>query len=77
MSSETMALAESADTGHFVTLMTKQIFGLKAAPRVFCKTDNKSLKGHEKSSAWSNNQFILLVMYKWIEDKVWMQYTLH
>ena len=27
--------------------------------------------------AWSNNQFILLVMCKWIEDHVWMQYTLH
>ena len=33
---------------------------------------------HEEddASAWSNNQFILLVMYKWIEDQVWMQYTL-
>ena len=46
MSSETMAAPESADTGHFVTLMTKQIFGLKAAPRVFCRTDHKSLKEH-------------------------------
>ena len=23
-------------------------------------------------SAWSNNQFILLVISKWIEDQVWM-----
>ena len=30
----------------------------------------------DDTSAWSNNQFILLVMCKWIEDQVWMQYTL-
>ena len=29
--------------------MTKEIFGLKTAPRVFCKTD-KSLEEHLKSS---------------------------
>ena len=45
-----MALAESADAGHFVALMIKEIFGLKAAPRAFCKTDNKSLEEHLKSS---------------------------
>ena len=39
MASETMAIAESADAGHFVALMTKDIFELKTAPRVFCKTD--------------------------------------
>ena len=50
MASETMALAQSADAGHFVALMTKEIFGLKTAPRVFCKTDNKSLEEHLKSS---------------------------
>ena len=47
MASETMALAESPDAGHFVALMTKEIFGLKTAPRVFCKTD-KSLEEHLK-----------------------------
>ena len=40
MASETMALAESANAGDFVVLMTKGIFGLKTAPRRFCKTDN-------------------------------------
>ena len=35
MASETMALAESADADHFVALMTKEIFALKTAPRVF------------------------------------------
>ena len=43
------ALAESADAGHFVALMTKEIFGLKTAPRVFCYTDNKSPEEHIKS----------------------------
>ena len=28
------------------------------------------------ASTWSHNQFILLVMYKWTEDEVWMEYTL-
>ena len=50
MASETMALAESADAGHFVLLVTKEIFGLKTAPRVICKTDNKSFEEHLKSS---------------------------
>ena len=35
MASETMALVRSADAGHFIALMTKEIFGLKTAPRVF------------------------------------------
>ena len=43
MASETIALAESVDTGHFLALMTKEIFGVKRVPRVFCKTDNKPL----------------------------------
>ena len=30
--------------------MTKEIFGLKTARRVFCKTDNKSPEEHLKSS---------------------------
>ena len=50
IASETMSLAEAADAGHFVALMVKQIFGLKAAPKVFCKTDNKSLAEHLKTS---------------------------
>ena len=50
MSSETIALAESADAGHFVALKTKELFGLKTAQRGFCKTDNKSLEEHLKSS---------------------------
>ena len=50
MSSETMALAESADAGHFVALKTKQIFGLKTASRGFCKTDHISLEEHLKCS---------------------------
>ena len=49
MASETMALAESADAGHFATLMSKEIFGLKTVPKVFCKTDNKSLEEYLKS----------------------------
>ena len=50
MASETIALAESADTDHFLALMTKEIFGVKRVPRVFCKTDNKPLEEHLKSS---------------------------
>ena len=50
MRSETMVLAQSADAGHFVTSMTKEIFGLKMVPRVFCKTNDKSLEEHLKSS---------------------------
>ena len=50
MASETMALVESADADHFIALMTKEIFELKTAPRVFWKTDNKSLEEHLKSS---------------------------
>ena len=50
MVSETMALAESADADQFVTLMTKQIFGLKTAPTLFCKTGNKTLEEYLKSS---------------------------
>ena len=49
MATETIFLAESADAGHFVALMTKEIFGLKTAPRVFCYTDNKSPEEHIKS----------------------------
>ena len=30
----------------------------------------------DDTSAWSNNQLILLIMYKRIEDQFWMQYTL-
>ena len=30
--------------------MAKEIFGLKTAPKVFCKTDNKSLEEFLKSS---------------------------
>ena len=30
----------------------------------------------DDASTWSSNQFILYVIYKWIEDQVWMQYTL-
>ena len=30
--------------------LSKEIFGLKTAPTVFCKTDNKSLEKHLKSS---------------------------
>ena len=44
MASETMALSESTNAGHFVALMTKEIFGLKTDPRVFYKIDNKSLE---------------------------------
>ena len=50
MASETMALAESADTGHFVALMTKEIFGLKTATRVSCKSDTKSLEKELKGN---------------------------
>ena len=50
MVSETMALAESADADQFVALMTKQIFGLKTVPTLFCKTGNKTLEEYLKSS---------------------------
>ena len=33
MISEAMAFAESADAGHFVALMTKEIFGLNSSPK--------------------------------------------
>ena len=49
MAIETMALAELADAGAFISLMTKEIFGL-TAQRVFCKTDIKSLEKHLISS---------------------------
>ena len=45
-----MALLESANAGRFLALMTKEIFRLKTDPRVFCKTDNKSLEEHLKCS---------------------------
>ena len=32
VASETMSLAEAADAGHFVALMTKEIFGLETGP---------------------------------------------
>ena len=50
MASETMAVAESVDAGHFIALMTKEIFGLKTAPRVFTRTYNKSQEDYLKSS---------------------------
>ena len=50
MESETMALAESADAGNFVALITKQISGMNTALRLFCKTNKKSLEEHLKSS---------------------------
>ena len=50
MAQETMALAESADAGHFVALMAKEIFRLKTIPRVFRKTDSKLLEEHLKIS---------------------------
>ena len=56
MASETMALAESADAGHFAALMSKEIFGLKTVPKVFCKTDNKSLEEYLKSSKLTNTR---------------------
>ena len=34
VASETMSLAEAADAGHFVALMTKEIFGLETGPKV-------------------------------------------
>ena len=46
MTSETIALLESANAGHFLALMTKEIFRLKTDATVFCKTDNKSLEEH-------------------------------
>ena len=49
MATETIALSESADAGHFVALMTKEIFGLITVPKVFCCTDNKSPEEHIKS----------------------------
>ena len=30
----------------------------------------------DDASNWSKNQFILSIMYKWIEEQVWVQYTL-
>ena len=50
MAQETMALAESADVGHFVALMAKEIFRLETVPRAFRKTDSKSLEEYLKIS---------------------------
>ena len=44
MELETMTLAESPNAGYFVALTTKEISGLNTAPKVFRKTDNKSLE---------------------------------
>ena len=50
LASETMALAEAADAGHFVAAMIQEIFGLKQKCKVVCFTDNKSLKDHLETS---------------------------
>ena len=52
ITSETMALVEYTDGDYFVALTTKEIFELKSAPRVFCKTDKKSLE--ELLKRWWN-----------------------
>lgn len=50
LSSETMALSESADAGYFVASMVKEIFNLDVAPSVACKTDNQSPGEHLEST---------------------------
>ena len=48
LASETMALAEAADSGYYVAAMLQEIFGVKCP--VKCFTDNKSLKDHLETS---------------------------
>ena len=50
LGSETMALAESGDAGHFIAMMTKEIFSLDKLPNVICYTDSKSLVEHLQSN---------------------------
>ena len=50
LASETMALSEAADAGHFVAKMTAEVFSLKSAPSVTCYTDSKSLVDNLQSS---------------------------
>ena len=50
IASETMALAEAADSAFLVSSMVQEIFGLKKRPDVICKTENLSLQKHLESS---------------------------
>ena len=43
LASETLALAEAADTGFLVASFMSEIFGLASMPRIHCFTDNRSL----------------------------------
>ena len=48
LASETMALADAADSGFYVAAMVKEIFGVECIVR--CFTDSKSLKDHLETS---------------------------
>ena len=50
LASETLALAEAADAGFLVAMMTQEIFQLTNPPVIECFTDNKSLYETLKTS---------------------------
>ena len=43
LASEASALGDAADAGYLIASMTKEVFNLKTAPPIHCKTDSKSL----------------------------------
>ena len=43
LASETSAVAEGADAGFLMASFVKEVFNLRSAPPIHCKTDSKSL----------------------------------
>ena len=43
LASEASALGDAADAGYLIASLTKEVFNLKTAPPIHCKTDSKSL----------------------------------
>ena len=43
LASETSALADAADAAYLLASMVKEVFNLRSAPTIHCKTDSKSL----------------------------------
>ena len=50
LSSETMELAEAADAGYLIAVMTQEVFSLQSPPTVHCVTDSLSLTEFLKTS---------------------------
>ena len=61
MASETMTLAESAEAGHFVAFMTKEIFGLKTVPRVL---DNFVCKRFAVQTVLQSREFVIQINFE-------------